>query len=171
MATGKDFLMDHHIVSAFVPVADAFAGGIDTDVVSLRDYDQATLVIFTGAIEDAAISNLVTFNAATTAAKGGTTAMAWHRRDSLSSTTVDTWGDLTAVTSAGFNFANVVATGVANAIWYGSVTAAEVQAAVTDAEFVYATIAETVDKTITASGVWILSKARYPGMTPKTAIA
>ncbi|KKL06143.1 hypothetical protein LCGC14_2598970 [marine sediment metagenome] len=170
MATGKDFLMDHHIVSAFEVKADAFLGGIDTDSVSLRDYDQATLVIFTGAIEDAAISNLVTFKASTDNAQAGATAMAWHRRDSLSSSTVDAWGDLTAVAAAGFNFADVVATGVANAIWYGSVTAAEVQAALADAEFVHATIDETVDKTITAGGLWILSKARYPGMTPKTAI-
>jgi hypothetical protein len=167
---GKDFLMDHHIVAAFYPVANAFENGIDTDSVSLRDYNRATLVIMTGAIEDAAISNLVTFNAATDNAQTGATAMAWHRRDSLSSTTVDLWGDLTAVTDAGFNFANVVATGVANAIWYGEVTAAEVQAAVADAEFVFATIAETVDKTITACGFWILSEPNYGGMTPHTAI-
>ena len=168
---GKDLLMNHHIVAAFYPVADAFMGGIDTDSVCLRDYDQATLVIMTGAIEDAGISNLVTFEASTDAAQAGATAMAWHRRDCLSSTTVDTWGDLTAVTSAGFNFANVVATGVANAIWYGTVTAAEVAAAVDGAEWVHATIAETVNKTITACGFWILSKADYGGMTPHTAIA
>lgn len=167
---GKDFLMDHHIVAAFYPVADAFSGGIDTDVVSLRDYNRATLVISTGAAEDALISNLVTFNACTTAAKAGTTAMTWHRRDSLSSTTVDAWDDLTAVTAAGYNFANQTDNGVSNVIWYGEVSAAEVQATVTDAEFVYATIAETVAKTITASGIWILSEPKYGGMTPHTAI-
>lgn len=167
---GKDFLSNHQIVSAFEVKADAFTTGIDTDSVSLRDYNRATLVILTGAIEDAAISNLVTFNAATDNSQSGTTAMAWHRRDCLSSATVDLWGDLTAVTDSGFNFANVVATGVANAIWYGEVTAAEVAAAVTDAEFVYATIAETVNKTITAAGFWILSEPKYGGMTPHTAI-
>ncbi len=168
---GKDFLMNHHIVSAFVPVADAFSGGIDTDVVSLRDYNRATLVIVTGAVADAAISNLITFKAATDNSKSGATAMVWHRRDCLSSTTVDLWDDLTAVTTSGYNFANQSDNGVANVIWYGEVTAAEVQAALTDAEFVYATIAETVAKTITAAGIWILSEPNYGGMTPHTAIA
>lgn len=166
----KDFLANHHIVAAVYPVADAFAGGIDTDVVSLANYRRATLVISTGAIEDTAISNLVTFNACTDAAKTGATAMAWHRRFSLSSTTVDTWETLTSVTSSGYNFANR-ADAAANNIWIGEVTAEEVQAAVAGAEFVYATIAETVDKTITAGGIWILSDPRFEQDIPVTAIA
>src|SRR3990167_6961293 len=96
----KDFLSNHQIVAAFYPVADAFAAGIDTDVVSLRDYRRATLVIMTGAIEDTAISNLITFKACTDNAKAGATTMAWHRRFCLSSTTVDTWEALTAVAAA-----------------------------------------------------------------------
>lgn len=167
----KDFLSDHQIAAAFYPVADAFAGGIDTDVVCLRDYQRATLLIFTGAAEDAAISNLITFNACTDAAKTGATAMAWSRRFCLSSTTVDTWEALTAVAAAGYNFADRSDGGVSNAMWAGEVTADEVSAAVANAEFVYATIAETANKTITAGGIWILSDPRYPGAVPQTAIA
>jgi len=166
----KDLLYNQHVVAAFYPVADAFDGGIDTDVICLRNYGRATLVIMTGAIEDTAISNLVTFSACTDAAKAGATAMAWHRRFSLSSTSVDTWEALTAVAAGGYNFADR-SDAAANNIWVGEITAAEVAAAVSGAAFAYATIAETVNKTITASGLWILSEPRYPQPVPKTAIA
>lgn len=167
----QDFLFDHHVVAAFYPVADAFAAGIDTDVVSLRDYRRATLLIFTGAVEDAAISNLVTFNACTDNAKTGATAMAWRRRFCLSSTTVDAWEALTAVAAAGYNFADRSDAGVNNAMWAGEVVAEEVSAALAGAAFVYATIAETADKTLTAGGIWILSEPRFPQEVPLTAIA
>lgn len=158
-----------HIIPAFVPVADAFAGGITTEAVSLANYENAALVIQTGAIEDAGISNLVTLEACTDAAGTGNTAMAFRRRVQRYSTTVDTWGALTAVTSSGYNFA--VANAVADAVWYLSVTAEEVNAAVAGAEFIRAVIAETVNKTITASGLWILWGARYPQSVPIQAIA
>jgi len=167
----KDFLYDHHIVAAFYPVADAFAGGIDTDVICLRDYRRATLVIMTGAIEDSGISNLVTVNACTDAAKTGATAMAFHSRRCLSSTTVDTWGALTSRSSSGHNFATATGGAVANNMWFLEVSAEDVRAALADADFVYATIAETANKTITAGGLWILSEPRYPQGVPLTAIA
>lgn len=165
----NDLVFNGHIVAGIYPVADAFAGGVNTDIVCLRDYRRATLVVMTGAIEDANISNLVTLNACTDAAGTGATAMAFSRRTCLSSTTVDTWGALTAVTSSGYNFA--VNNAVANAMWYATVTAEEVSAAVAGAEFVYATIAETANKTITAGALWILSEPRYPQDVPVTAIA
>lgn len=167
---GIDLIAKQHIVAAFYPVADAFAGGINTDIVSLKNYRRATLVISTGAIEDTAISNLVTFNASDDAAGSTTTAMAWHRRFCPSSVTVDTWEDMAAVLAAGYNFADR-ADAAANNIWVGEVTADEVGAAQAGAQFVFATIAETVNKTITASGIWILSDPRYPQAIPLTAIA
>lgn len=166
----QDFLFDHHIVSLFPPVADAFAGGIDTDVISLRDYRRATFVIQTGAIEDTAISNLVTCNACTDAAKTGATAMAFVRRFGVGSTTDDSIEALATVTSSGYNFANR-SDAAANNFWVVEVTADEVSAALANADFVYLTIAETVDKTITAGGFVILSEPRYPQSTPLTAIA
>ena len=159
----------NHIVALFYPVADAFAGGIDTDVICLRDYEKVTFVIDTGAIEDAGISNLITVNACTDAAKTGATAMAFRSRASLSSTTVDTWTALTDRTSAGYNFA--AAHPAANVKWLIEVGADDVSAALANADFVYLTIAETANKTITASGNAILSGARYPKSTPETAIA
>lgn len=165
----NDLLSNHQIVAAFYPVADAFAGGITTDAVSLALYRRATLVVMTGAIEDAGISNLITVEACTTAAGANNTAMAFRSRVSLSSTTVDTWSALTARASSGHNFASTNA--VANAIWFLEVTADEVAAAVAGGDFVRAVIAETANKTITAGGLWILSEPRHPGATPLTAIA
>lgn len=167
----KDFLYDHHLVALLYPVGDAFAGGVDTDVISLRDYRRISFVVMTGAIEDSGISNLVTVNACTDAAKAGATAMAFHSRRQLSSTTVDTWGALTSRTSSGHNFATASGGAVANNIWFIEVTADEVQAALADADFVYLTIAETANKTITAGAFAILSEPRFPQPTPLTAIA
>ena len=167
----QDFLYDHHIVPALYPVADAFAGGVDTDVICLRDYRRVTFVVMTGAIEDSGISNLVTVNACTDAAKTGATAIAFKSRRMLSSTTVDSWGALTDRASSGHNFATASGGAVANNVWYIEVLAEDVQAGLADANFVYLTIAETANKTITAAAFAILSEPRYPGSTPKTAIA
>ena len=164
----SDLLSRMMIVPAVIPVADAFAGGITAEAVSLRDYQRATLIIQTGAIEDAGISNVVTLEACTDAAGTGAVAMAFRRRVQRYSTTVDTWGALTAVAAAGYNFA--VNNAVANAVWMAEVTSDEVQAAVAGAMFVRAVIAETANKTITASGLWILSEPRYPGALPQTVI-
>jgi hypothetical protein len=167
----SDLMSRMHLVAALYPVADAFAGGVDTDVVALRDYSKATLVVMTGAIEDSGISNLVTINACTDNAKTGATAIAFRSRRCLSSTTVDTWGALTARTSSGHNFATASGGAVANNIWLCEVDSDEVLAGLAGAAFVYATIAETANKTITACAFWILSEPRYPGALPQTAIA
>ncbi len=164
----SDLLSRMMIVPAVIPLADAFAGGITTEAVSLRDYNRATLIIQTGAIEDTGISNLVTLEACSDAAGTVATAMAFRRRVQRYSTTVDAWGALTAVAAAGYNFA--VANAVANAVWFAEVTADEVNAALNGSLFVRAVIAETVNKTITASGLWILSEPRYPGALPQSAI-
>ncbi len=171
MSAKKDLFYGSHIVAGLYPVADAFAAGVDTDVICVRDYRRATFIVSTGAIEDSGISNLVTVNACTDSAKTGATAMAFHSRRCLSSTTVDTLGALTARTASGHNFATASGGAVANNIWIVEVVADEVQAALAGANFVYLTIAETADKTITASCVVLLSEARYPQPVPQTAIA
>lgn len=168
MGQRADILSIGHIVPAIIPLADAFAAGATSEAVSLRDYFRATLVIQTGAIEDAGISNLVTLEACTAADGTGHVAMAFRSRVQLYSTTVDAWSALTARAATGYNFA--LANAVANAVWFAEVTADEVQAAVADAQWVRAIIAETADKTITASGLWILTEPRYPGALPQGAI-
>lgn len=164
-----DFLFDHHIVPAFVPVADAFAGGITTEAVSLANYRRATLVVLTGAREDTGISNLVTIEACTTAAGGTTAAMAFAYRALAYTTSNDVWSALALATSSGYNFASNNT--AANVAWFAEVTAEDVAAAVASGKFVRAVIAETANKTITACGFWILSEPRYPQAIPVQAIA
>lgn len=165
----KDFLADHHIVAALYPVANAFSGGVDTDVISLRDYRRATFVFSTGAIQDAGISNLITAKACTDNAKTGATAIPFRARACQSSTTVDTWGAIISATATGYNFA--LNNAVANAIWLVEVSAEEASGALAEADFIYLSIAETVAKTITAGAICILSEPRYPQTVPLTAIA
>jgi hypothetical protein len=164
----NDLLSNMHFITAFYPVADAFSNGITTDAVSLANYKRATLLICTGAIEDAGISNLVTVEACTTAAGASNTAMAFRSRVCSSSTSVDTWSAAAARASTGYNFA--AAFPAANVMWELEVTAAEVAAAVSGGLFVRAVIAETANKTITAGGIWILSEPRFPNSVPLTAI-
>lgn len=163
-----DLLEMCHIVPAFVPVADAFAGGINTEAINLAHYGQAGLLVVTGAIEDAGISNLVTLSACTAADGTGATAMAFRYRAMRYSTTVDAWSALAAATSSGYNFA--LNNAVANTVWYATVTADEVGAALEGASWLRATIAETANKTITAAGLWILPGPRYPQDVPVGAI-
>lgn len=166
---GNNDLLSHaHIVPALYPVADAFSGGVTTDAVNLANYKRAILVVMTGAIEDAGISNLVTLEACTAAAGTNNTAMAFRSRIQLSSTSVDAWSALTARASTGFNFA--AASPVANAVWYCEVSAAEVAAAFAGATWVRGVIAETANKTITAAAFWILLEPRFEGSIPVGAI-
>jgi hypothetical protein len=165
MIMGKDFLSDHHVVVGLVPAADRFTAGQSSDVIAMRDYQKCTFIVVTGAIEDAGISNLVTVEACDDVVPSTTAAVAFKRRTQLSSTTVDTWGALTAVATTGYNFA--AANAVANAVWVAEVNAEDLGGY----GFVRLKIAETADKTITACVIAILSNPRYPQAVPVTAIA
>ena len=166
-----DFLSDHHIVSGLTPVADAFSGGVNTDVISLENYRRATFIVFCGAYEDTGVSNLVTVEACDDASASNTSTMLFKHRHCASSATVDTWGALTTVSAVtGYNFTSNN-TG-SNGIWMVEVTADEVAADGGNGyQFVRLAIAETADKTITAGVLVILSDPRYPGAVPVSAIA
>lgn len=169
MAKG-DFLFDvGHIVQGIVPVADAFAGGVSTDVVSLKDYNRVTFVIITGAIEDAGVSNLCKVQACDNTTPSNTTDIAFYRNSLPWSTTVDTWGALALAPSTGYNF--TAGTPAANAVHIATVTSDMVEANAPGKPFVRLNIAETVNKTITGCVLVILSEPRYPQAVPVTAIA
>lgn len=164
-----DFLHDHHVVVGLVPAADAFAGGVSTDVVSLANYRRATFIIVTGAIEDTGVSNVCKVQACDNTTPSNTTDMAFRRRSMQWSTTVDTWGAAATAASTGYDF--TLNNAVANAVHLLEVTADEVEAAAPGYGFVRVNIAETVNKTITACILCVLSEPRYPGAVPVTAIA
>lgn len=165
----KDFLWGKHVVQGIVPVADAFAGGVSSDVVSLKDYNRVTWLIITGAIEDSGVSNLVTVDACDDATPSNTTAMPFYHRSLEWSTSADSWGDLTLATASGYNLTDNHA--VANAVHIVTVTGDMVNSAAAGYESARLTIAETANKTITAAVLTILDEARYPQSTPLTAIA
>ncbi len=161
----KDFLSSGcMIVPALLPVADAFASGVTLEAVRMKDFERAALLIQTGAIEDSGISNIVTLEACDDAAGTTATAMAFRSRIQLYTTAIDAWSALTLRAATGYNFA--AASPVANAVWWAEVDAAMVEAAQPGAAFLRAKVAETVNKTITASALWILWNGRYPGAIP-----
>lgn len=155
----KDFLSDHHVVVGLYPVADCFAGGVKSDVFSLKDWRRITFLVFTGAIEDAGISNLVTVEACDDVVPTDPQPVTFVSRTQLSSTTVDAWSALAARAATGYNFA--LANAVANAAWMAEVTAAELEAQQPGHPFVRLNIAETANKTITAVVIAILSEPRH----------
>lgn len=164
-----DFLFDHHIVQGIVPAADRFAGGVSSDIVSLKDYNRVTFLIVTGAIEDSGISNVVTVDACDDTTPSNTTAVPFYRNSLQWSTTVDTWGALTLVSASGYNFMSNNA--VANAVHLVTVTSDMLEANAPGKPYCRLTIAETANKTITAAVLVILSEPRNPQAVPVTAIA
>jgi len=172
MDMNLDFLScGHHIVTGIVPVADAFAGGVSSDVINLKNYGRCTFVIQTGAIQDGCVSNLVTVDACDDAAASNTTAMPFYHRSQRWSTTNDIWADVTPqlATASGYNF--TVNHAVANAIHIVDITGEMVEQAAPGYEFARLTIAETANKTITAGVLVILSRPRFTQDLPLTAIA
>lgn len=168
MQAFADFMYDHHALYGLVPVADAFAGGVSTDIVNLKNYGTCCWIIQTGAIEDANISNVVTVDACDDTTPTTTVAMPFYRRTQRYSTTVDTWSSPVLVAAAGYNFMSNNA--VANAIHMVGITAEMVEQAAPGYEYARLTIAETANKTITAAVLCILGRPRYQQTVPLTAI-
>jgi len=169
-ATG-DFLSDHHFVALIYPIADAFAAGTNSDVISMQNYRRASIFVVTGAVEDAAVSNIVTVEACDDTTPTNQTAMAFKHRQCVSSTSGDTWTALTAATATGYNFSNQSTMGVANTIWFVEFTSADIESAQAGYEYFRLAVAETVDKTILAGAYAILSDPRYPQAVPVSAIS
>jgi len=168
----KDFLGDHHIVSGVYPVADCFATSKTTDYVCLRDYRRATFLIHCGNSTGGDSDGVITVLAADDADATNAVAMAFKYRTCASSTTVDTWGALTAATSSG-----VAMNGADNYMYAVEVTADEVLAAglgdstAHDADWVALKVTEDTDDPVVAGIIIILSDPRYPQAVPRTAIA
>jgi len=94
-----NILEQFHWTSGLVPEADAFAGGVTTDVVECRSAAGALFLIFRGDSTGGTATGVVTINACDDVTPSNTTAIPFHYR---SSTTFDTWGAWTAATATGF---------------------------------------------------------------------
>lgn len=161
-----DFLFDHHIVAGVYPVADAFATSATTDYVSLANYRKATFIIFTGDATAGTANGTVTILAASAAAGTGAGAQAFHYRVSASSTSVDTWGALTAATSAGFSM-----TAGDNYLYACEIRADEVEGIDPGNPWVACKVTEVTNDPIVAGILIILSDPRSMDGVPVTAIA
>lgn len=162
----QDFLARHHIVNGLYPVADAFASSMTSDYVSLANYRRATFVIHTGNATGGTADGTVTVLAASDAAGTGAGAVAFKYRVCASSTTVDTWGALTAATTAGFSM-----TAGDNYLYVVEVDAADIEGADAGNPFVAVKVTEVTDDPVVAGVICILSDPRYGTSTPQTAIA
>lgn len=164
MSSKKDLLFDHHIVAGIYPVADAFHTAVTTDYICLRDYRRISFLIITGVGTTG--TQVITINAATSAAGAGATTMAYRYKVCASSTTVDTWGASTNVAATGFT-----TTAGSNYMYLVEVLVEEAQAALAGANFVSMTLTEGVSAAVVGSVIAILSEPRYPQPVPLTAIA
>jgi len=88
-----------HWTSGLVPAADAFAGGVTTDVVECRSAVGALFLIFRGDSTGGTATGVVTVLACDDVTPTTTAAVPfWYR----SSTTFDTWGAWTHSAATGF---------------------------------------------------------------------
>ena len=161
-----DFLTNAHIVNGLYPVADAFAGTMTTDYVSVENYNRVGFLVHTGDATAGTADGVITVLAATAAAGTNATAIAFQSRVCLSSTTVDTWGAQTSTAAAGLTM-----TAVDNAAYWCEVTAADVAAGFAAADFVALLVTEDTNDPIVAGVTIFLLDPRYPGAVPISAIA
>lgn len=160
-----DFISQINTEIGIVPVADAYAGGVTSDVINMKHCAYGGFLIYQGAIEDTGVSNLVTVLACDDTTPSNTTAIAFNHRTKNGTAA---WGALTAATSAGYNF-NANNTN-ANAQYWVEFSADDIEAAASGYEYVQLSIAETANKTVTAGVLFIGWGLKYPKSQPDSAI-
>lgn len=162
----QDILAGMHIVNGLVPDADRFATSGVTDRINMANYGRITFVIHTGDATGGTANGAVTLNAYAAASGGSGTALAFKYRVCASSTTVDTWGDLTDATTSGFSM-----TAGDNYIYIVTITADDLVAQIDGKPFVELTVTESSNDPIDAGVLVLLDHPRYGVDTPQTAIA
>lgn len=161
----EDFLSDHHIVAGIYPIADAFDTSKTTDWICMNLYGGVAFLIKTGDATGNTANGVVTLLAATDATGTGATAFPFRYRVCASSPTVDTWSTPTVATASGFSM-----TPGDNVMYLCEVDAADVGAALANANFVALKVTEVTNDPIVADITAILSEPRFGSATPKTAI-
>jgi hypothetical protein len=150
------FTQENHPINGLYPAADAFSGTVYTDIVSLGNAKHITFLLSKG-VGTTGTSTL-TVEACSTVAASATTAIAFQYKKCSSSTSEDTFGPLTEVTSAGFT-----TSAGSNEIYAIEVDAAAVIA--TGYEFVRLKCVEVADDPVLGGITIILSGLRVQGDT------
>jgi len=154
------------VVNVIIPVADAFAANVTSDIVNMENYNKCTFIIATGATSNDL--GVVTVNAGTTTPA---TAIVFKYRTQIAQADCTTAGGdvpsaLTDATISGFAMSAAKVGG----LYIIEVDAAVVAAAGTDYKRVSLTVTENGSAGVTACVLAILSEPRYPQAILATAI-
>jgi hypothetical protein len=152
------FTERNHLVVGLDPVADAFAGTVSSDVVSLKDYHHATFIVWWGV--GATGTTLITVEACDDTTPTTTTAVAFRYRRY---TSADTAAALTAAAAAGF-------TTTAGSAQRYVVEVDSDALAPTGYSYARLTCVEDVNSPILGGILIILSEPRYATTSPGTAV-
>lgn len=147
-----------HIVQAKPPVADCLSGTVRTDVFNMKNYNGCTFVIQKGVGTTG--TSTITVNACDDAVPSNRTAIPFRYR---ANTSGDTWGAVTAATTAGF-----ATTAGSNHLYEIIVDAADIAKA--GYGYVELTATEVVDDPVLAGILWIGHEPFQPQNIPATAI-
>lgn len=161
MADGKILTQKSHVVKGLDPVADAFAGTVRSDVASVRGCHAVTFLVYKGV--GATGTSVVTVSACDDFVPTTRTAIPFRSR---ACTTGDTWGPLTAQTTAGFT-----TTAGSSQMYAIEVDVDDIEAAAPGFEHVELTLTESVDSPVVGAIVIILHELRHPRAVTATQIA
>lgn len=159
---------ENKVVNAVIPVADAFAGDVTSDVVDMADYKRCTFIVATGATS--AALNTITVLAGVSNSSCAT-AIIFKYRTQIGAVppaaNSDVPSALTDATTAGFAMTAAKAGG----LYIIEVDAREVAAAGTNFDHVAVLVTEDGGSVAqTACVLAILSQPRFPQGVLKTAI-
>ena len=157
-----------HIVPGFFPQdLDDTAGDVDTDVVSLANYTNATFILEFGAVATPT-GNIEVYGATSAAKANATKILALQYR---TMTTTDTWSDVEEVIDGNLAWGTEVSQAndhlLAIELSVGDLTAAT---DTYDLSHLFVRIPQDDGESVIASCTVILFSARYPGVNPVSAI-
>jgi hypothetical protein len=147
-----------HIVNALMPVADAFAGTIATDIINLKNWKYMNFIIQCGA--GALGTSTITIEACDDATPTHTTPIPFYYQECVSG---DTFGAIQQASVTGF------ATAAGANKMYKIIIEAKMLA-ITGYNYVRLKAVEATNDPVTASILAVLFDGRYDGEMPTTAV-
>lgn len=155
------FVIGENVVPLTAPV-DSAGTAYATPWVDLKNALHATFFYYAGVVTATSADQavVITMEAATAAASGSEVAIAFNYRLS-GATGANTWGAITAATTAGFSFATTD-DGKMAAI---DVNPAALEGALADARFVRMVVGIDAGGTVTLNSAWAVLDPRYPQLT------
>ena len=151
-------IQPYHVVNALPPTADAFAGTVTTDVISMRSWNHCTFIIQYG--EGDTGQSVITMEACNDITPSHTEAIPFGYRECMSG---DTFGAMEKVEASGFT-----TKAGSNKMVRIEVTSRTLPE---DKPYVRLKAVESADGPVNGGVVAILSNPRYGGDAPDTVLA